>query len=233
MNTNTNPAPEREEIEQLLPWHAAGTLSRRDAQKVEQAIASDPELARQFALVREELSETIHLNETLGAPSARAMEKLFAGIETESGPATQARPKFSLATWIAERLTTLSPRTLAYAAAAAAIAIVLQFGVLTGVAVNTALNPGAPATYQTASGPEENAPTGGGSHLLINFAPGASMADITSFLERNGLTLVDGPRAGMYRVRISGKALPRAEVEQIVTRLRAETAVVRFVAVAD
>ena len=27
-------APERQEIEELLPWHAAGTLSRRDAQRV-------------------------------------------------------------------------------------------------------------------------------------------------------------------------------------------------------
>ena len=73
MNTTNNEAPERD-VEELLPWHAAGTLSRRDAQRVEQALANDPELARRYALVREELSETIYLNETLGAPSARAME---------------------------------------------------------------------------------------------------------------------------------------------------------------
>src|SRR6516165_10959734 len=30
---------ERHEIEALLPWHAAGTLSRRDADRVEQALA--------------------------------------------------------------------------------------------------------------------------------------------------------------------------------------------------
>ena len=57
---------ERRDIEALLPWHAAGTLSRRDAQRVEAAIEQDHDLARQFELVREELSETIHLNETLG-----------------------------------------------------------------------------------------------------------------------------------------------------------------------
>src|ERR1700747_2951009 len=76
--------PERHEIEALLPWHAAGTLSRRDADRVEQALAGDRELARRYDLVREELAETIHLNETLGAPSARAMEKLFAAIDAES-----------------------------------------------------------------------------------------------------------------------------------------------------
>ena len=66
-------APERQDIEALLPWHAAGTLSRRDSDRVEQALASDRELARRYELVREELNETIHLNETLGAPSARAL----------------------------------------------------------------------------------------------------------------------------------------------------------------
>jgi hypothetical protein len=62
-------------------------LSRRDANRVEQALAGDRELARQYDLVREELVETIHLNETLGAPSARAMERLFAAINAEEARA--------------------------------------------------------------------------------------------------------------------------------------------------
>ena len=78
---------ERHEIEALLPWHAAGTLSRRDADRVEQALAGDCELARRYDLVRQELAETIHLNEALGAPSARAMEKLFAAIDAEEAGA--------------------------------------------------------------------------------------------------------------------------------------------------
>ena len=65
---------ERHEIETLLPWHAAGTLSRRDADRVEQALADDCELARRYDLVRQELVDTIHLNETLGIPSARRGE---------------------------------------------------------------------------------------------------------------------------------------------------------------
>jgi hypothetical protein len=63
---------ERHEIEALLPWHAAGTLSRREADFVEPALADDSELARLYDLVLQELAETIHLNETLGAPSARS-----------------------------------------------------------------------------------------------------------------------------------------------------------------
>src|SRR5262249_26823636 len=72
---------ERQEIERLLPWHAAGTLSRREADLVERALAGDTELAQRYDLVRQEFAETIDLNETLGAPSERAMEKLFAAIE--------------------------------------------------------------------------------------------------------------------------------------------------------
>ena len=74
---------EPSEIEMLLPWHAAGTLNARDARRVDEALARDPELARQYAVIREEYAETIHLNESLGAPSARAMQKLFAAIDGE------------------------------------------------------------------------------------------------------------------------------------------------------
>src|SRR3977135_4727404 len=74
---------EPSDIEMLLPWHAAGTLSARDARRVEEALARDPELARQYAVIREEYAETIHLNESLGAPSVRAMQKLFAAIDGE------------------------------------------------------------------------------------------------------------------------------------------------------
>src|SRR5262249_9746556 len=78
-------------IEELLPWHATGTLSRRDANRVEQALAGDRELARRYDLVRQELAETTSLNETLGAPSARAMEKLFAAINAEEARAPSRR----------------------------------------------------------------------------------------------------------------------------------------------
>ena len=85
---------ERQEIERLLPWHAAGTLSRREADLVERALAGDSELAQRYDLVRQELAETIHLNETLGAPSERAMEKLFAAIEAyEQARAPRHRPR--------------------------------------------------------------------------------------------------------------------------------------------
>jgi hypothetical protein len=90
-----NKERERHEIESMLPWHAAGTLDRRDAERVEKALAGDSELARRYELVREELAETIRLNEMLGAPSARAMEKLFAAIDAKEARAPRTRPQRS------------------------------------------------------------------------------------------------------------------------------------------
>src|SRR3569623_2576771 len=102
---------EPSEIEMLLPWHAAGTLNARDARRVEEALANDPELARQYAAVRGEYEETILLNESLGAPSARAMQKLFAAIDAE--PARTPYTSLNLSTRISAFFASLSPRALA------------------------------------------------------------------------------------------------------------------------
>ena len=71
------------EIEALLPWHAAGTLSRGEAARVDAALADDPELARRYELVREELAETVRLNQSLGAPSPKALERLMDQIAVD------------------------------------------------------------------------------------------------------------------------------------------------------
>jgi hypothetical protein len=86
-----NKEPERHEIEELLPWHATGTLSRRDADRVEQVLAGNRELARRYAFVCEEFVGTVLLNETLGAPSARAIENLCAAINAEEARAPRRR----------------------------------------------------------------------------------------------------------------------------------------------
>src|ERR1700754_313479 len=124
---------EPSEIETLLPWHAAGTLNARDARRVEEALARDPELARQYAVIREEYAETISLNETLGAPSARAMQKLFAAIDGE--PVRKPSLTSRISTGAAQFFASLSPRTLAWSASLGALALVLQAGVIGAVLV--------------------------------------------------------------------------------------------------
>ena len=221
MNTKNKEAQNRADIEQLLPWHAAGTLSRRDAERVEDALAHDAELARRYEMVREELGETIRLNETLGAPSARAMEKLFAKIDAE--PARKPTMSLNLGARIAEFFASLSPRTLAWSASAAVLAILLQAAILADVVLKEHQTAG----YQTASAPA-TAPADG-AFALIRFAPQASAADITKFLEANKASIVSGPTAGgMYRVRVAVTGLPKADLAAIVKKLQ-EDKVVGFI----
>jgi hypothetical protein len=222
MNAMSKEAPERQDIEALLPWHAAGTLNRRDAQRVEQALAADRELRQQYELVREELAETIRLNESLGAPSARAMEKLFSAINAE--PARKP-VSLGLGARLSEFVASFSPRTLAYAGIAGAIAIVLQAGIITGVLVQDR-----GADYQTVSAPSATATV---PHAVVQFAPQAAAGDITRFLEANRLTVVEGPvGGGIYKVRVVGAEPSKDDVGRLVQRLQGDR-VLTFVAPAQ
>jgi hypothetical protein len=208
---------ERGDIEGLLPWHAAGTLDYREAQSVEAALASDPKLARRYELVREELAQTIHLNESLGAPSARAMDALFAKIDAE--PARHAAASFNLGAIVREFFASLSPRTLAWSASAAALAIVLQAAVIGGIVIKEQS-----AGYETASSHRNAADEG--TYAVIQFQPLASATDITKFLETNNLRIADGPSAGgLYRVRIAGNKVPKTDLTRIIKTLQVDPVV--------
>jgi hypothetical protein len=210
---------EPSEIEMLLPWHAAGTLSARDARRVEEALARDPALAKQYAVIREEYAETIDLNESLGAPSARAMQKLFAAIEAEPAHAPQA--SFNVASRVAAFFASLSPRTLAWSAGLGALALLLQAGVLGAVLMKNQS-----ATYQTASlstneqitralGPEPP-------RALVRFAPDARITDITALLDRYHASIVDGARGGLFRLRFGDQAMSKEDVASLMSKLQGE-----------
>ena len=221
MNTIKNEAEKLpEDVELLLPWHAAGTLSRRDAARVEQALANDNELASRYEMVREELGEAIRLNETLGAPSARAMKDLFAKIDAE--PARKPAVSFNLGAWLTAFVAGFQPRTLAYGAAAAALAIVLQAGILAGVFVKES-RPG----FTTASVSEGD----NGAFVSVRFNPQASAADITKFLADNKAIVVGGPVAGgMFKLRVSDNVLSDQEASALAKKM-ATNPVVGFAAV--
>jgi len=221
MNTIKNKVSEREEIEALLPWHAAGTLSRREAQKVEQALASDAELATQYETVRQDLAETIGLNESLGAPSARVMQRLMADIEADASTARRTRSSFSLGEWLSDKLSSFSPRTLAWSATAAALAIVLQAGLLAGMFVNDRQGN---AVFDTASVPVEQT-VRPGTDALISFAPTATAGEITKLLQSYKMTIVEGPSGDIYTVRVAVTGIPKEELAKVLKQLQGEKAV--------
>jgi anti-sigma-K factor RskA len=219
MNLNRE-APERQDIEALLPWHAAGTLSRRDSDRVEQALASDRELARRYELVREELSETIHLNETLGAPSARAMEKLFSAIDAEAPVAKKA--SFNVVGRLVEFMSSFSPRTLAYAGTAAAIVLMVQAVVLTTMVVHN----------QSGSSSIKLASHDTGQRAVVRFSANASLSDVTRFLDVNQAAVVQGPiRGGLYEIQLASSPMPEGDFTRAIQRMKTESRIVEFIAI--
>ena len=205
------------EIEMLLPWHAAGTLNSRDARRVDEALAGDPELARQYAAIREECAETIDLNESLGAPSARAMRKLFAAIDAE--PAAKPSLSRSISARIAGFFASLSPRTLAWSSSLGALVLLLQAGVIGTLVKNQ------PASFHTASlSVDEPVTRSLGAEpprALVRFAPEARVADITALLDRYQAAIVE-TQGGMFRLQFGGNAMAKDQMPGLLGRLQGE-----------
>jgi len=211
MTMMSEKANDRQEIENLLPWHAAGTLNRRDAERVEHALARDGELARRFELVREELAETIHLNESLGAPSARAMEKLFAAIDAEGALKRKPSLAFVVRERITEFLAGFTPRTLAYAGGAAALVILLQAGLIGSMVLKSGQNYGTASIEVKVESVD----------FYVNFAPQASVDAVTKFLRTLQGSIVEGPKGpGTYKVRFAINGAPKDEAARISQALQ-------------
>jgi hypothetical protein len=210
------------DVEALLPWHAAGTLSARDIRRVEEALARDPGLAKQYAVIRDEYAETISLNESLGAPSVGAMQKLFAAIDAE--PALSVpRARVGLSTRISQFFNNLSPRTLAAAGAVGALVVVIQAGVIAAMLTK---DDGGPS-FRTASHSAPDAPlTRGlavesGPQALVRFAPDARMSDISAFLNTYQATIVSVSRNGLFRLRFD----QHKDFSGLLSKLQSETIV--------
>jgi hypothetical protein len=219
---------EPSEIEMLLPWHAAGTLNARDARRVDEALARDPELARQYAVIRQEYAETIDLNESLGAPSARAMQKLFSAIDAE--PVRKPAVSQKISAGISAFFASLSPRTLAWSASLGAVALLLQAGVIGAVLVKNQ-----PGAFQTASlSPAEPGTRAVGPdappRALVRFAPDARVTDITALLDNYQASIVNGAKGGLFRLQFGNKAMTKDEIAGLMNKLQTEKIVTLAVA---
>ena len=210
---------EPSQIEMLLPFHAAGTLNTRDSRRVDEALARDPELARQYAVIREEYAETIHLNESLGAPSARAMQRLFAAIDAE--PPRERSSSINLFAWLTRFFGSLSPRTLAWSGSMGAVVLLLQAGVIGAVLIDSQ----APS-FQSAS-PNANEPktrdAGAGAPLraLVRFKPDAKAAEITSLLDSYHASIVE-TKGGLFRLQFGPSAITKDGVAALTEKLQSE-----------
>lgn len=217
----TETKDERSAIDELLPWYATGRLSAAETARVEAALRADPELARRLELVRDELGETIRANERLGAPSPHVIERLFARIDAE--PARLLGRPNGLAARLSQWLAGLAPRTLATAAVAAALALIVQ------AAIIGSLLAAGQSGYTTASSTKFE--PAGGTFVLVGFAETATAAKVLDLLKANRAVIVDGPRAGgLFKLRVAPSDLPREELDKIIDRMRGDGTLVKLVA---
>lgn len=223
MTTNEDQV-EFDHLESLLPWFASGTLAPEDSSRVKRAFAEVPELRRRYDLILEERSAAVAVNESLGAPSPRAFEKLFARLESAEAPKNR---NFDVGSWLAPRFSAWQARSLAFAGLAAALVAMIEAGLLATTFFGAAQKG---TTYQTASVSKTTAEQDG-AFLLIAFAPDATAAQILRFLDAHKASIIDGPVAGgIFRIRVSDKALPTNDLGAIVASMRNESSIVRFVA---
>src|SRR5262249_2038095 len=143
-----------------------------------------------------------------------------AAIETEGAPAP-ARRSFDLVGRITEYLSGFSPRTLAYGAAAAAVALFLQSAMLLEVAFKGQQD----TVTELASA---NMPSN--VHAVVRFSPQATSDEIVSFLNAHSAKVVDGPGGNrLFNIRFTGD-VSKDEIVRNVQRMQSETKVVEFIA---
>lgn len=212
------------EIEALLPWYVAGTLAPEDVRRVEVALDRDPELASHLARIHEERDASIRSAEALGLPSSRAAAKLFAALDAEPSRVAAASPASGMLRRAGEWLAGLRPQTLALAAGAAMLALVVQGGFITGELMR------AGGSYSTASGVDAAA----GAYVLVSFQPEARAAQIGTLLQSVSGHIVEGPYpGGLFKIRIGAADMPEAERIATLGRLKQAAEIVRMAAPAQ
>lgn len=226
------PSSERDDIEMLLPWLVTGRLDANDQARVETYLSAHPEMRRQLELIEAERTGATMNNEAAGTPSADTLARLLLTIESRSLARRSGLAKVGSA--MQDALDWLSRRSaLVPLAAAAAVVLLLQAGT-----IGALLWQGPPTSglekraFQTASAPKPAAELpAGATFILAGFAPTATAREIDQTLQSLGITIADGPRSGgIYRLKLSDKPLGDSERDLLLTALRSNAGVIRFVA---
>ena len=201
---------ERDEIEALLPWYVTGRLDARERARVERYVREHPEVQAHLALAREESDATVTANEAIKAPGREALDRLLASVAVTPRRQPLGAAFGQLANQFSDWIAGLAPPQLALAAAVAALLVMLQAAAIGALVLERA---GAP-TYQSAGGEQT---TGESFELLVGFADTATMGDIAALLKRLDAVVVDGPRAGLYSLRLpdTGEEGRKAAIETL------------------
>ena len=215
---------EADEIAALLPWYVTGKISAEDRAKVDAYAERHPEVRKHLVLARDEADVTFAVNQEIAPPKA-ALDKLKASLASSPSvrlKSAQASLLDRVGTWLGG----FSPRQLAYAGVAAALAITVQAASIGSMILDRA-GPG----YQVANGPSVDA--GKGTFALVSFQPAAPAGALSAFLADNKFSIIEGPKVGgVFVVRVSDHVLTKDAAEAAVAKLKARTDLISFASAA-
>ncbi len=179
----------RDELEALLPFYLNGTLDGDDLAAVEAWLAADAAAARALAEAEAELDVTAAVNAGI-RPPGDAFSRFSRALDGEPRPAAARTPSPVARLW--EAFWAI-PASVAWAAAAAAIALVL---------VQTVMQPpGRGGPIEIAGSQQAALP-----FVLVTFKPDARIADVAAFLGDQGAVIVSGPApGGIFKVAVPAR----------------------------
>ena len=209
-----------QDIVELLPFYATGSLEEDDRLRVEQALAEDADLRETLAQVRRE-RDVLAIGAASMARSNRPasgerLARLLERIDAEAPVppvAAQVRPaqqRKSISDFFSRFG---SPRLRGAFAIAAMAVIALQTGIIGYMA-----RPTADQNYQVLSGPDEAA-ADVAPQILLQPAQGARWDDLAALFEREQLRVVAAPGARMIGLRLK-QGVPPAKLDVAIDRLR-------------
>lgn len=196
----------RDAMEALLPFYLNGTLDGADLAAVEAWLANDPAGAKALEEAEAELFGATAANEAL-RPPADALGRFSKALDQEAGPA-RAAGSASVFAGLWQRIAGL-PSGLAWATAAAAIALVL---------VQAVVDDGRRGTGYEIAGEENDLRAL--PFALVVFKPDAAMAEISAFLDANDAVIAGGPTAGgVFRIALPVKTV--ADYDRVLALIAA------------
>jgi hypothetical protein len=212
---------DKENISQLFPWYATGKLKNDERLEVEKALARFPELRAQLALAREEITQTVNLNEAVAMPRAGATDRFMASLQKDarSHVIEKSPPIKRLLDWLA--LQSVGPAR--WAVAAGVLAVLIQ-----PIAIGVLVTERQVGGFRTATGGTES--PAGGSLVFVRISDSTTLASLNERLTSLGATIVDGPKAGgLFTLRIGPNDIPVADREMKIAALKASIDIFSFV----
>jgi hypothetical protein len=205
-----------DELALLVPWHVNHTLSRAEDDAVRNGLRVDSSLKASLAAAMDEDANVKHSVEDLGAPSDKVLAAIKSRTEVPAPLSAQASD------WIASLVAVLSPRRMAYAAAALALLAVFQAGTIAWLASQGTSSVGP----SLASGNEQVEGI-----ALVKLTRSTTVVQLVGLLDEFDLRVVDGPTAeGQILLGVrEGAAISQVEaIEMLSCRTDVFSEVVSF-----